>query len=615
MDDYFSKTLFKNDNPELLLNCIVREYDFGIACLGYLYSGKYTSVCCVPRQIDIDPSISYKSVVCVDSKEVTSSIRQKCLIVPLYTNTSINGYLILFSDTDIDKSVIKRLTRYLYVCEKIVEKYNTDKNSFIANISHEIRTPLNGIVGYSQLLSGTNLDITQKNYVNSISQCSGQLMQIISDVLDYSKLQSGKMKTNNECFSIREVVAAIEETLAYRIREKRITHSYNIDRNIPNYIVGDKNKIVQILVNLVSNSIKFTNSYGKISIGIVYESTDILRFSVTDTGIGIRDEELETVFEEYYQSSSKNTASGTGLGLSICKKLAQLLGGNISCTSKYGQGSVFSFYIKFKPYEMEERRIINRDDTSILKDKYALVVDDNSTNRVILCEMLFEWGMFPIACASPFEALRFILSSRYCFSVALIDICMPITNGIELARQIKEENPYLPLVALSSLDDTCHKLEKNDFEEKIYKPVNKVALFDILKRVISDTKITSNLSRPKETREYRILIAEDVSYNLTLLENMLANLGHTRVSSCEDGKQVIESLSREKYDILFLDLRMPNVDGFEVIDWIKRNGTDIKIVPVSASILEEDRERCIKYGITDFLTKPIDLKILKNILL
>ena len=225
--------------------------------------------------------------------------------------------------------------------------------------------------------------------------------------------------------------------------------------------------------------------------------------------------------------------------------------------------------------------------------------------------------MKPISCASAFEAIRYIAANRYNFSIGLIDICMPITNGVELAKQIKLENPSLPLVALSSLDDSFSKTESIDFEDKLYKPINTIQLFQTLERILSSTYISTidcTRSRSHSNKNCKILIAEDVTYNQTLLENMLQLLGYENFKSVSDGKKVLVELEKDNYQLLLLDLRMPELDGIQVIQYLNSSNVKIKIVPVTASILDEDKDLCRHFGINTFLCKPIEFKELKIIM-
>lgn len=503
---------------------------------------------------------------------------------------------------------------------------NNEKDLFLANMSHEIRTPLNGVIGYNQLLLQTELSKTQKEYLSSMNHCSLQLIQIINDILDFGKLSSGKMNIHNECFPLKEVQDIITDAMKQRLAEKKQKCIFNITDVSNDFIILDKQKLIQILINLIYNANKFSDIGTHITVTFILEEDNLI-IIVKDNGIGIKEENINKVFKPFEQVANNNSTNGTGLGLAICKKLTKLLGGNITLESEFGKGSTFIVTVKYKKQEFFE--VSMKRDSILLSGKSVLVVDDNIDNRIVLTEMLFEWNMRPVVCASALEALRMVLSERYSFDIGLIDICMPGISGSELAKQIKEEQPLLPLIALSSIDSFVNT---NEFEQKLDKPINRIQLFNNIHHIISKKECPSAYIGKEKCspsnkmncgvfdKKLRVLITEDIIYNRNLLLNILEKIGYKNVDIAENGKIAIDMIEKshlenDPYKILLLDLRMPIMDGYEVINKHKSKGWELPhIIVVTACILEEDRDKCKDLGVEYFINKPIEMKQLKEIM-
>ena len=279
-----------------------------------------------------------------------------------------------------------------------------DVSLFIAGISHELRNPLNGLSGNLQLMMHTDLNISQKQYLNSMQNCCVQLIKIVNDILDFSKLSAGTMILSNECFSISSIKNDINDIIGQKLKEKKQKCNYTIAEDIPTYIVLDNQKLIQVIINLISNASKFSNVSTNINVSIIKLTDSKLEISIQDTGFGISKEDIKKLFTKFTQLGIKQGIEGTGLGLIISKKIVELMGGNISVESTLGTGSTFSFIIPYKEvldYEKEIEKDIKK-----LKNKTVLVVDDNVDNRILISEMLFDWGMKPGVCSSGIEALR-----------------------------------------------------------------------------------------------------------------------------------------------------------------------------------------------------------------
>lgn len=649
---WLCKFVNSNENIYELLEQIILSMNFNGGALFCSKKQEYKCICLV----EIHTKKINNNIKFVCSKEIEDIVIHKKneyyitenfeifnnITIPIKNKNSILGILTLFSPKNYysEERIMHTLTPFISVFQLILGKEDlkfennllkqkdliNEKELFLANMSHEIRTPLNGVIGYNQLLLQTDLSNTQKNYLDSMNQCSIQLMQIINDILDFAKLSSGKMTINTECFHLRELMDSVFDTLGNRLKEKRQVYNFKISKDCPEFIILDKQKLIQIIINLVSNANKFTDIGGSIHVDF-YRKDNILFIDVTDNGIGISIDNQNKIFHAFEQVHDSFRSNGTGLGLTISKKLCILLGGNMELKSELNKGSTFKVFVKFKPYEEFVKNI--EKDAIFLRNKTVLVVDDKADNRILLTEMIFEWNMIPIVCASALEALRMILSGRYNFDIGLIDICMPGTTGSELAKQIREEKPLLPLIALSSIDSFVNTI---DFDYKLDKPINKSQLFNSIYHIISknqklsafigkDEKILNYSPIKSYNKKVKILIAEDIIYNRNLLVNMLENIKYTNIHTAENGKITLDMIQKsyeinEPYEILLLDLRMPIIDGYEVIENCRENKWVLPhIIIISACILEDEREKSRNLGIKYFINKPIELKQLKEVIL
>ena len=647
--EYLSGFINRTESPGKLLDLFLDATKSGAAVL-FVRDGSTDHYKCMASSLedtkaDIALAKAPSSVIIGVGEELTCPGYEvaNSMCIPVQDLEEQLGLLFLLNrDGGYSEDLLTELTPLLSLTQLVTKGLRTNllkshecKDLFMANMSHEIRTPLNGVIGYNQLLMQTKLTATQKNYLSSMRQCSIQLMQIINDILDFFKLSSGTMKEEVESFRAAEIVQAVNGALDQSLLSKKQTFTYQVDDCVPEFLVMDKRKLVQIVMNLVSNAHKFTPISGAIMLYITSPSSGLLEIRVSDNGIGIAKEDQRKIFRAFEQIQGGSSRIGTGLGLAICRKLSNFMGGDVRVQSTLGKGSTFTVTAEFTAYDKFAHETAK--DVSLLKDKKILVVDDNADNRILLGEILFSWDMEPIVCASAIEALRMVQakrangSPRHVFEIGLVDICMPDTGGIELARQVKQELPLLPLIALSSVDSF---IMTKDFESKLDKPIDKVQLLTHICRTVSNRKNPAAFIGAAEgkrpcasapscefNKDVKILIAEDVPYNSNLLVTMLESLGYWDITTASNGQDAIDKLSHahssgNNFEILLLDLRMPIRDGYDVIGEHKKQGWTLpKIVVVTASIMDRDREKCKDVGVRYFLNKPIEIPQLSEVML
>ena len=531
----------------------------------------------------------------------------------------MSSYALTKKEEDLQKQVgIEREKK------KIAEEIAKAKDTFLANMSHELKTLLNGIVGMSQLLIDTEMSLTQTDYANTIHQCSVQLLAIINDILDFSKMEAGRVNINHEPFDLRECVEEAYDVVSLKAGKKGLNISYLLDQKVPTFIIGDKARIKQVLINLLENAIKFTEK-GEVytSIKCVKEpdnGTYTLKFSVHDTGIGIEADKKDMIFDIFTQAHADVTTKkypGTGLGLPICRHLVELMDGELWVESVYGKGSVFQFTVRVE--ENHDADSTELDDP-VLVGKKVLIVDDNATNRTILCSTVIKWKMKPIMCGSAEEALVFI-NSGYVFDLGLLDIQMPGVSGIMLAQEIKKINKNIPLIALSSMGNSCN-VSTDLFVGTLNKPIKDARLYNMCVNVLKpNIKVRYNKDRTISNvsyKETRILLAEDVIFNQKVALGFLDKLGYKNIDVVKNGVEVMEKIKKNKYNVVFMDLIMEPVDGFQATREITRfipERTDRPfIVAMTAQTTDTIKEKCYEVGMDGFIGKPIVLKELETML-
>lgn len=643
--NYLSKFVNSNENTLELLDIIIEttKSEAGVIFLRDNISNDYS---CLEhlhkshKSLDIKYNLenAIDKVIINNHDNIVSNYSiDNSICIPITIDNTNLGFTMLFNrEGGYEEEIMEEIIPCISLLQLILSKkqaeqrkFIDEKEMFLANMSHEIRTPLNGVIGYNQLLRRTDLNSSQRKYLDSMNQCSIQLIQLINDILDFSKLSSGKMGINNECFKIKEIVDSVLDAMGNNIRDKEQNFTVTIDKKLPEFIVADKQKIIQILVNLVLNANKFTDIKGSINVEFVFKPTNILEISVVDTGVGISSENQDKIFHAFEQVENCNCKDGTGLGLAICKKLVSLLGGRMYVESEIGKGSTFTISVIFSKCEEYQKTV--DDNIKLLIGKTVLVVDDKAENRLFLSELLYEWKMYPVVCASPLEAIRMVVGNRHKFDLAIIDASSPNVSGVELAKQIRAEKPLLPLLAIASPDNP---IDVSDFCRKIDQPTNKIQLFNSVYSIIEKTinqeayigneeSSDSGSDTPSSNfnKKVKILIAEDILYNTTLLVNMLESDGYTNIDTAKNGKIAIDMIEEshkqdEPYHILLLDLRMPVMDGYEVLKKYHEKGWKLpNIIVVTASIVENDRKKCKELGASYFINKPIDIQELLTTML
>ena len=613
------------------------DFDF---CPRELAMGFYEDEQCVIRTCQ--PMFDREETISVD--ETTGTHYSLTTKVPLFDSEGhVTGIAGMGRDITMRKAMedalresnldLREATDWATKLTLEAEEANKAKSEFLANMSHEIRTPMNGVLGMNGLLLGTNLDPEQRHYAEIVESSAKSLLTLIDDILDYSKAEAGKLEIETIDFNLRVLMDDFAEIMAERVGEKQLEFICAVAPDVSALLQGDPGRLRQVLLNLVSNAMKFTHQ-GEVVVRVsLISQTDaevFLRFSVRDTGIGIPQNKQKMLFTSFTQVDASTTRryGGTGLGLAISKQLIELMGGKIGVESNGSEGSEFWFTIRLAK-QLVSRQV---DASSVaVQGTRILVVDDNATNREVLIAQMQSWGAVVAAVESGSTALaclRYAVAAGSPFQLAVLDMMMPGMDGATLGRAILADETLksIPLVMMTSLGQRgdAHRFKEIGFAAYLIKPVRQSDLYDCLVAVLTGerqkethTLITRHSLREVRRGNARILLVEDNLTNQEVASGMLRRLGwHADVAS--DGKQAVQALETHSYDLVLMDVQMPEMDGYEATQRIRDPNSkvlnrNIPIIATTAHAMQGDAEKCLAAGMSDYISKPIDPKILAKV--
>jgi signal transduction histidine kinase/CheY-like chemotaxis protein len=519
---------------------------------------------------------------------------------------------------------VEERTKELIAAKTEAEEATKAKSAFLANMSHEIRTPMNGIIGMSHLALKSGLDDKQRNYINKINFSANNLLGIINDILDLSKIEAGKLEIEKGSLDLFKVVESVINVIELKAYEKDIDITVEYDPNVGKNFYGDALRINQILINLMGNAVKFTHA-GEVGLVVQKAAEDRVRFEVRDTGIGLSSEQIEKLFKSFAQadSSTSKKFGGTGLGLAISKQLAEMMNGSIRVESEVGVGSRFVVEIELESIDLEQTY-------TMFDGKKVLVVDDNQSWLEILEHLMHAFGLDVETVQSGKEAIERYKSSASHYDLLLIDWNMPELDGIATCKVLDEElgidSQKIILVSTYAMDDIADRIQTAHIEYYLHKPVNPAALHEMLREIFLGTclvdrnrvlqKKGSLLEKIKMLSGARILLAEDNTINQEIIRDLLEGSGII-VDIAGNGQEAVERYQKgkERYELILMDIQMPILDGYEATQKIRQIDPEVPIVALTANAMKEDIKKTLQAGMNRHLNKPIDVEKLYETLL